>query len=219
MEQPSKILRILVFITALVAASLIAVGAVYEVSMPAAKAHDLVLDGRPRIGRLEAKIELVLVEDLRCGACQYFTQKVFPEIQRRYIDTGLAYCIIVPVSFLEGSQPISNAALAVYQLAPERFLPFVHALCDFYHDREVGYDVQDELIQIAEQVGGIDLPKLKEYIAANSFARQLDQNFDWAKRIMGHKFGTPALFVNGVRTSIASAEAISAQIEKLEKSK
>lgn len=217
MERKLSFIHILVIITAIAAASLIAAGAIYEVSTPPVKSHGLLTDGRPRIGRLEAKIELLLIEDFRCGACQYFTQKIFPEIDEKYIETGKAYCIMVPVSFLEGSQPLANAVLAVYKLAPDRFLPYLHALMDFYYLQEVGHAAQTQLLELAQNVGGIDVNRLRDYIETNRFALQLEQNIEWAKRLMGRDFGTPAFFINGIRTSTTSAETISALIEKVDK--
>jgi protein-disulfide isomerase len=217
MERKPSFIHILVIVTAIVAASLIAAGAVYEVSTPSVKTTGLLTDGRPRIGRIGAKIELLLIEDFRCGACQYFTQKIFPEIEEAYIETGKAYCVMVPVAFLEGSGPLANAAVAVYKLAPDRFLPFLHALIDFYYTHDVGYAVQSQLLQLAQDVGGIDLNRFRESVETNRFSPLIEQNFDWAKRLMGRDFGTPALFVNGIRASITSAQAISALIEKVDK--
>gem|GEM_PF-1274608 len=217
MDRKPTFFHVLVIATAIGAASLIAAGAVYEVSTPPAMANTQLTDGRPRIGHLEAKVELVLIEDVRCGACQYFTQKIFPEIYEKYIETGRAYCVMVPVSFLDGSRPLSNAALAVYKLAPDRFLPYLHALLEFYCRRDVGYAVQKELLELAQNVGGIDLKRMRECIETNCFLPQLEQNFEWAKRILGRDFGTPTLFVNGIRSSTTSAEAIAAHIEKMEK--
>jgi protein-disulfide isomerase len=215
MGRKPSFIHILVLATAFAAATLIAAGAVYEVSTPIVKPNAVLTDGRPRIGRLEAKIELLLIEDFRCGACQYFTQKIFPEIYEKYIETGRAYCVMVPVSFLEGSEPLANAALSVYKLAPDSFLPYLHDLMDFFSKQEVG-DVQAQLLELAKNIGGIDLNRLKECIETNCFSPDLEQNLEWAKRMMGRDFGTPTFFVNGIRTSTSSVEAIEALIEKVE---
>jgi protein-disulfide isomerase len=216
MAKKPTFLQILVLTTALAASVLIAVGAVYEASAPP-QTSELLAEGRPRIGRLEAKIELVLIEDFRCGACRYFSEKIFPHIQKTYIDTGLAYCVIVPVSFLDGSEPLANAALAVYKLAPERLLPYMHALFDHFNGRESNGMEPKEVIEVAEKVGGIDVKRLRELVEANAFAMQLEKNLDWAQRIMGRNFGTPAFYVNGMKTSTSSIEAVIRRIEKLER--
>jgi protein-disulfide isomerase len=214
MGRKRSFIQILVLATALIAALLIAGGAVYEASAtPGTRV--MLVEGRPRIGRMEAKVELVLIEDLRCGACRFFTEKVFPHIEREYIETGKAYCIMVPVSFLEGSKPLANAALAVYQIAPDRFLSYLHALFEHFNGRSSNGYESKALIDLAEKVGGIDLNQLRECIDSNCFALQLEQNLDWAKRIMGRDFGTPALYINGMKTS-PSLEKIKERIERLQ---
>ena len=216
MGKKHTFLQILVLSTATVAALMIAVGAIYEASA-SWKPTDLQTDGRPRIGRLEAKIEMVVIEDFRCGACRFFTEKIFPHIQSDYIDTGKAFCIVVPVSFLEGSKPLANASLAVYKIAPDRFVSFWHAIFNQFYGRRSNGMEQKEILEIAEKIGGIDLKKMREYVESNAFYPQLDQNLDWAKRIMGNDFGTPALYVNGIRTSTSSVESIQERMEKLER--
>lgn len=219
MDKKPTFFHFLVIATAIAAAALIAAGAIYEVETPAIKTSALHIDGRPRIGRLEAKIELVLIEDLRCGPCHFFTQKIFPAIAQKYIETGRAFCVVVPVSFLEGSVPLANAALSVYKLAPDRFLPYFNAVSDSFYMRDLDDQVESQLLELADQVGGIDLNKLKVCIETNCFSMELEQNLDWAKRIMGREFGTPTLFVNGIRSSTTSIEAVSSLIEKMEKNR
>ncbi|MBF8263475.1 MAG: dsbA [Parachlamydiales bacterium] len=218
MDRKPTFIHLLVIATAVVSALLIAIGAVYEASVPL-ETNELRAEGRPRIGRLEAKVEMVLIEDPRCGACYYFMENIFPEIYEKYIETGRAYCIVVPVSFLEGSEPLANAILAVNKQAPEQFLAFLHAVFVHFHGRESNGWEQKEVLDVAQSVGGIDLKRLRDCILTNCYSKQLEQNFDWGKRIMGRDFGVPTLYINGMRTSIRSADAIGERIEKLEKHK
>ena len=215
MGKKHTFLQILVLATATVAALMIAVGAIYEASA-SWKLSDLQADGRARIGRLEAKIELVVIEDFKCGACRFFTEKIFPKIQQTYIDTGKAFCIVVPVSFLDGSKPLANAALAVYKIAPNRFVPFLHAMFDHFYGRRSNGMEQKELLEIAEKIGGIDLKRLRDSVESNAFYPQIEQNLDWAKRLMGNNFGTPTLYINGIRTSTGSLEQVQESLSKLE---
>jgi protein-disulfide isomerase len=208
-------IHLLVIGTAIAAAALIAAGAVYEVSTPPAMTRAEISDARPRIGRLEAKTEIILIEDFLCGPCQYFTQKIFPEIYEKFIETGHAYCIIVPVSFIEGSEPLANAALSVNRLAPDRFLPFLHALIDHISKRDDRKIEPALLLEVAQNVGGIDIDRLRKCIETDCFSLQLEQNLEWEKKMMGRSFGTPSLFVDGIRTSTSSIETIEAEIEKV----
>lgn len=218
MEQKPGFLHFLVIATAIISALLIAVGAVFEAQAPQ-ETNEILSEGRPRIGKLEAKIEMVLIEDLRCSACHFFSEKIFPDIDKEYIQTGRAYCIVVPVSFLEGSEPLANAILAVYKLSPERFVDYWHAVFEHFNGREYNGREILELMDLAEEVGGIDLNLLRQYLETDHFSLQLKENIDWARRIMGRNFGTPALYINGLRTSTGSVEAVKARIDKLEMAK
>lgn len=164
-------------------------------------------EDNPLIGMEDAPIKLVLIEDFNCGYCRRFSNEIFPQIENLYINTQRASCVFVPVAFLKGSKPLANACLAVYHLAPNRFVPYMHALFK-------GFAEEKDLLLIAKKIGGIDLAELQRLIETERFYPQLKENYIWAKELMGPEFGTPALFVNGIRTPTASLKAISDQIEK-----
>jgi protein-disulfide isomerase len=211
MNGKNSRLQFLVIVTSLAAALIIAVGAYFEASS-APSSQIVGGSGRPRIGQLSAKIEILVIEDIRCQACQFFTEKIFPRIHEKYIETGRAYCIIVPVSFLEGSRRLANAALAVHHIAPEKFLSYYQELFSL-KDQELNKDL---LLSLAKKVGNIDVGKLSDCIETECYSRDLEENLAWAQRIMGRHFGTPALYINGMKISALSFEQISQKIEKLE---
>ncbi len=175
----------------------------------------MVTDGHPSIGSRDAKVGILIIEDFRCCACRTFIEEVFPQIRKRYIDTGVAYCILVPVAFLDGSKPLANAALAVFKIAPDKFFPYVHAIFKHFGTREIHGSERNELIKIAQELGGIDLEALRKCVESNCYFSELDRNLHWAERIMGKEFGVPALYVNGIPTSTVSMEAIRGKIEKV----
>lgn len=215
MSQKKTIQQHFVLIIACVAISLLGSAVVYRWFLASQPVPFMVTEGHPSIGSRDARVGLLIVEDFRCCACRAFIDDVFPKIRQRYIDTGIAYCILVPVAFLDGSKPLANAALAVYKIAPERFFPFVHAIFKHFGTREIHGSERGELLKIAEDVGGIDLEALKKCVESNCYFAELDRNLNWAERIMGKEFGVPALFVNGIPTSTVSMEAIAGRIEKI----
>jgi protein-disulfide isomerase len=166
------------------------------------------------VGNPLAPVELVLFEDLRCGTCRDFDTEITPKLKSRYIDKGQVRYTVVLLSFLEGSKPLANAALAVYQLAPQQFLPFVHQIFQkFLHTPMEGSE-KETLLAIATQLGGIDLVELEKCIDMRCHYETLDQNFFWAKKLMGNDLRTPALYVDGVATPVLPFRAIQAQIER-----
>ena len=155
-------------------------------------------------------IKLVLFEDLLCQNCKKFTENVFPEIVSNYLETGKAEMSFIPVAFSERSKFFANAVVSVYYLSPGRFIPF---LLDLSHSNATS---SDDILNIASKVGGIPLAGLEKSIEKNQYSREIDQNLTWAEDVIGPEFGTPMLFVNGVRTSTQSFGAFEKQIHRLE---
>lgn len=166
----------------------------------------------PTLGDPVAKVELIFFEDLCCPGCKEFDEKIFPIIVSRYIDTGKVLYTAVPLAFLKYSKIRGNAAWAVYKQNPTLFFPFVHEL---FLQSPYGEISRQTLLDIAQKVGGIDLIRLDACIQSNCYYAALESNMEWAKTIMTSNFGTPALYVNGVRTSVRSFEAIEKQIERM----
>lgn len=173
------------------------------------------IEGNPRVGSAQAKISLILVEDFRCGACKRFSQTIFPQIQAQYLDTGAASLVFVPIAFLPDSEPLANAAIAVYHFNPEKYVEFMHALFEAFASHGTNPSMESDLISVASRVGGIDLKKLQECIDSNCYKGQLEQNLAWVKETMGEHFFAPALFINGVSASTGSFDKISRKMERL----
>ncbi|MBS0626134.1 MAG: thioredoxin domain-containing protein [Verrucomicrobia bacterium] len=166
--------------------------------------------GCPCVGKKEAPVEIVLFEDFRCSTCRTFNETVLPEIETKFISSGRAKFTLIPLAFLRGSKPMANAALAVYQMAPDRFLPYVHTLFQAHAPLD-----QQGLLEAAQRVGGIDLVKLEACLASHCHYAELDRNMEIAKEVMGKDLGTPALYVNGVSTSTSSFEAVRSVVDKV----
>jgi protein-disulfide isomerase len=166
----------------------------------------------PSIGNEEAKVEVVVFEDLTCHMCRYFTMEVFPRIQSSYIAPGIVKYVMIPVAFLPNSQEISNAALAVFYQAPESFFPFVRE----YFVRLSGRIVDlNDLIELAKEFEGIDLPFLEESVKIGRFNAQLEENLQLATKAMKKNVRTPAVFINGAQSPGVSFKSISSHIEAL----
>lgn len=206
-------LQLLVLATAFAAICAIAAPVLYEAFGPQ-KSMLIDLADQPKMGNAKAPVEVVVFEDFQCATCQFFTQELFPKIRDQYVATGKALYVFIPVAYIEGSKPLANAALAVNKQSPEKFFAYAHAIFSTPHRLDGA-----ALVALAEKVGGIDLAALKSAIETNRHYAELDRNYHRAIELMGRQFGTPALFINGVRTPPMSYRAIKAQIETAEKSK
>ncbi|HAB99555.1 MAG TPA: hypothetical protein DCE71_07030 [Parachlamydiales bacterium] len=169
--------------------------------------------GSPTLGQKNAPIQMVLFEDFRCPSCRSFNVNLLPRIQESYIAPGYARFTIVPLAFLPESEPLANAALAVYQIAPDRFLSYVHGLCQGLGERETKTPIQEQLINLAKVVGGIDLLQFKACVMTDCHESTLEKNLLLAQEIMGEEFGTPTLYINGVPGSTGSFSSIQTMVE------
>lgn len=171
--------------------------------------------GCPVLGQKDAPIQMVLFEDFRCGSCRSFNMKLLPRIQEHYIDPGHVKFTIVPLAFISGSKPLANAALAVYHIAPERLLPYMHGLSQGLGEIETKTPVEQQLINLAKAIGGIDLLQFKTCVMTDCHEATLEKNFLLAKEVMGQEFGTPMLYINGMPGSTVSFEAIQAMTDPI----
>ncbi|MGB7978845.1 MAG: thioredoxin domain-containing protein [Chlamydiales bacterium] len=201
--------KTLVWTTAAVALLIFCGIAVYQTVRMSAPVS-MQTEGFPSIGKMSAKIEVVLVEDFQCRNCRVFSQKIIPKIQSHYIKPGLIRFTLVPVSFLAGSQAIANAALEVYEQNPKLFFPYLKNILN--HEGDV---LPKDLIRLARRIGGIDVDQLKSCIQSGCHNGELEKNLNWARGVMGSQFRTPALFVNGVPASTYSFEAIQYQVDQI----
>lgn len=168
----------------------------------------------PTIGKAGAKVEVLVFEDFRCSGCRKFHETVFPALFSRYVESGIVRCTFVPLGFLEGSKPLANAAMAVYKLSPERFTEYTSALFKHFEQGPIAASTDAILLEIAAQVGGIDLARLQESIATKRYYEEIDQNLDWAKAVMGKRFRLPAVYVNGAAGSPGNLEALERLIKE-----
>jgi protein-disulfide isomerase len=164
------------------------------------------VEGHPSIG--QGPTQIVIFEDFRCSNCRKFTEEIFPVLVDLYVNTGKAEMIFVPIAFDGFSKPLANAALSVYRIAPNSFVPFVLALS------KVQPSSQQEILDLARFVGGIDLRSLTEKMNTKLYYAEIERNLFWARSIMGEEFGTPTLLIQGIEVPIGSLDKIALYIER-----
>ena len=77
---------------------------------------------QPTRGNPNAKVHIVVFEDLKCIACKNFNNTILPQIKKQYIDTGIAKYTVINLAFIPGSMPAANAARCIYTQNPDGFL-------------------------------------------------------------------------------------------------
>ncbi len=145
------------------------------------------------VGSADAKVTIVEYSSMTCGHCGRFATGVFPELKKKYIDTG-------KVRFVSREFPLDNLAAAASMLTR----------CV---DKSKAFDMTETLFATQDKwLGNEPLPKLMEVAKQAGFTKEsfetclkdqklLDQLVS-ARKAAGEKFqisATPTFFINGQR--------------------
>jgi protein-disulfide isomerase len=157
------------------------------------------------LGAAEAPVTIVEYASMTCGHCATFHEKTYPELKKRYIDTG-------KVRFVFREFPLDPLAAAGFMLArcagDGKYFPMVETL--FHQQRE--WAVQKPLppLQAIAKQAGLTQQSFEQCLANQKLLEDIEKVRERAT----NKFGvssTPTFFINGKKVSGALS------IEDLEK--
>jgi|1186.fasta_scaffold658475_1 protein-disulfide isomerase len=142
------------------------------------------------IGAADAPVVIVEYASMTCPHCAHFAETTFPELKRKYIDTG-------KVRFIFREFPLDALATAASLLArcagKDRYFPMIETL--FRQQRDwVLQNPLERLFGIARQAG-FTQQSFDECLANQQLTRAIEQTRD-----RGSKLGvnsTPSFFING----------------------
>jgi protein-disulfide isomerase len=165
------------------------------------------------LGKDDAPVTIIEYASMTCPHCAYFHETTYPELKKRYIDTG-------KVRFIFREFPLDTLAAAASMLArcadKDKFFPMIETL--FQRQRE--WAVQEPvppLMAIAKQVGFSE----EKFNACLSDQKLLDA-IEAERNRATEKFGvnsTPTIFVNGnMQRGGVSIEDLAKLIDPLLKS-
>ncbi|MGE0626458.1 MAG: DsbA family protein [Hyphomicrobiaceae bacterium] len=143
------------------------------------------------LGRPDAPVTMIKYASMTCPYCRRFDLEVFPEIKRRYIDTGKMRFIIreFPIGFQSGL-----ATVALRCASPDKYFQLYHKLMA-QQASWVSQEVRPEpIFKVAAQVG----------LTRSQFdaCRKNQKLIDGLKAIKDRGrtlgvIGTPNFFING----------------------
>ena len=161
--------------------------------------------GEMAIGTDSAPITVIEYASMTCPHCAHFSETTFPELKKRYIDTG-------KVRFIFREFPLDRLAFAGFLLArcvpSDKYFPMIETLFAQQRDWVVQSPLQP-MRAIAKQAG-----VSQEAFDACLEDHKLIEGIEKVRSQAADKFGvnsTPTFFVNGKRL----AGALS--IEEMEK--
>jgi protein-disulfide isomerase len=151
--------------------------------------------GEMSMGNENAPITVVEYASMTCPHCAHFSATTFPELKKRYIDTG-------KVRFIFREFPLDQLAAAGFILArcasADKYFPLVETLFASQRDWVVQRPLQP-LVAIAKQAG-----LSQEAFEACLDNREMLGKLEEVRNTAAEKFkvnSTPTFFVNGKRLS------------------
>jgi protein-disulfide isomerase len=146
------------------------------------------------LGNADAKVTIVEYASMTCGHCANFHNRVFPELKKKYVDTG-------KVRFIIREFPLDNLAAAGSMLARcaggEKTYAMIDVLFQKQDDWVVRSNPVPRLFEIAKQAGftqeGFD-----KCLTDDKLLSQIEA----VRTRASQKFGvnsTPTFFINGKR--------------------
>jgi protein-disulfide isomerase len=151
--------------------------------------------GEMSLGDEKAPVTIIEYASMTCPHCAHFSETTFPELKKRYIDTG-------KVRFIFREFPLDQLAAAGFMLArcatPDKYFPLIETLFAQQHDWVVQHPL-DPLLTIAKQAGFTN----ETFEACLTNQKVLD-GIEQVRDQAANQFGvnsTPTFFINGKRIS------------------
>jgi len=157
-------------------------------------------DGDMALGSDKAPVTIIEYASMTCPHCAHFSETTFPELKKRYIDTG-------KVRYIFREFPFDKLAAAAFMLArcaskdggSEKYMAVIETLFAKQNEWVVQDDAAPRLLNIAKQLGFSD-----ESFKACLTNQQVLNGIEEVRNRAAEKLGvnsTPTFFVNGKKVS------------------
>ena len=165
-------------------------------------------DGDVVLGSDKAPVTIIEYASMTCPHCAHFSENTFPELQKRYIDTG-------KVRFIFREFPLDALAAAGFMLARcagnDKFMPIVETLFAKQPEWMVQKPIPP-LMEIAKQFG-FTQDSFDQCLANQKVLDSIQEVRDRAADKLGVN-STPTFFVNGKKlTGDQSMETMAKEID------
>ncbi len=195
-HMPAPAARLLVPLTLLLAG--LTCGIMLLVPKPEGR-HTFDTDGHPTLGSPAAHFEIVLFVDYQCPACRAFERSELPRVEAQLVLTGQARVVTLQSPFIgPDSRTAANAALCAQRQGNAAFWRMNAALFARQGDERTRWATPDVLRGVAAQ-SGLNPAAFTTCLTSGVTDAQVQADLDQHHRA-GFQ-GTPAVFVNGVRTA------------------
>lgn len=150
------------------------------------------IDGDHILGDPKAPVKVIEYASLSCPHCANFHAETFPELQKRYVDTGKVVFIFRHYPL---NEPAFRGAMLTECVGEEKFYTFLKVLFNTQSKWAFSADYVDNLRSIAA-VGGVNAETFDACLADKKLEERLIAGVSWASKDL-RVTSTPTLFING----------------------
>jgi protein-disulfide isomerase len=169
--------------------------------------------GEQSVGRNDAPVTVIEYASMTCSHCATFHNKTYPELKKRYVDSG-------KVRYILREFPLDPLAAGAFMLArcagKDKYFPLVETLFS-QQEKWVVQKPIEPLMTIARQAGFT-----QESFDTCLKDQKLLEGIEWVRNRGAEKLGvnsTPTFFINGkIYRGALSIEDLEKAIEPLLKS-
>jgi len=157
---------------------------------------NLSYEGYPFIGKEDAPITIIEINDYQCPFCKTFASKTIPQLKEKYIDTDKVKFVFrdFPLPYHPNSQKSAEAALCYYDQGLNYYDYYIKL---FKNNNALE---TENLIKYAKELGAKE-KQFSTCLENGDFEETVKTDFEEINRIIQssklENFGTPAFFVNG----------------------
>ncbi|UCH26915.1 MAG: DsbA family protein [Trueperaceae bacterium] len=171
---------------------------------------ELDLTRQPSLGSEQAPVKIALFEDFRCPHCATFTETVFQQLKREYVDDGKVevFYLNFPVLGPE-SETVALAGECVYQQSESAFWDLKEVLFRSQDD----LDNSRRVLELAETYSpGIDQQTLRTCFERKELVDEVRRDAAMARKL--GLTGTPSVVVNGERLTNVNFASVQRAIDR-----
>ncbi|MBB6308174.1 protein-disulfide isomerase [Xanthobacter tagetidis] len=144
------------------------------------------------LGNADAPVTIVEYASMTCSHCAAFHTGTFPELKKKYIDTGKVRFIFREFPF----EPVATAAFMLARCMPDdKYYPMISTLFETQKAWAFGNDPAAGLLQVARQAG-MSQQDFEKCLTDQALAEKVQASALYANKELGVN-ATPSFIING----------------------
>lgn len=148
------------------------------------------------VGSATAPVTVVEYASMTCSHCATFHTTTFPELKKKYIDTGKVRFIFREFPF----EPVATAAFMLARCMPDdKYFPMVSTLFETQKTWAYSNDPAAGLLAVAKQAG-MSQADFEKCLTDKVLAEKVQESALYANKELGVN-ATPSFFINGKKLS------------------